>query len=139
MKKDVLIKILDKQSTDGETEKLEITTKGTLSFNDDGYYIVYDETDGELEGTVTTLFIDSPNSVTVSREGAFNSQIVLEENKRHSCFYDTPYGSFMMGVFAKHVKSNVTEKGGTLKMRYTVDFNSGLAAENSMSIVVTEL
>lgn len=139
MKKDVLIKITDEQSSEGETEKLEITTTGTLSFGDEGLFIVYNETDEEMEGTVTTLLVDSPTCVTMRKEGPFVSQIILEQNKRHSCFYDTPYGSFMMGVFAKYVDTNVTEKGGTLKMRYTVDFNSGLAAENTMSVTVTEI
>lgn len=139
MKKDVLIKITDEQSSDGETEKFEITTTGTLARGDEGFFIVYDETDGELAGTVMTLLVDSPTCVTIRREGPFSSQIILEQNKRHSCFYDTPHGGFMMGVFAKYVDTDLTEKGGTLKMRYTVDFNSGLAAENTMSVTVTEI
>jgi len=139
MKKDVLIKITDEQFSNGETEKLEIMTKGTLSFCDDEFSIMYNETDGGLDGSVTTLLLDSPTCVTMRREGPFSSQIILEQNKRHSCYYDTPYGSFMMGVFAKYVRMNVTEKGGTLKMSYTVDFNSDLAAENKMLVTVTEI
>ena len=139
MKKDVLIKITDEQFSNGETEKLEIMTKGTLSFCDDEFSIMYNETDVGLDGSVTTLLLDSPTCVTMRREGPFSSQIILEQNKRHSCYYDTPYGSFMMGVFAKYVRMNVTEKGGTLKMSYTVDFNSDLAAENKMLVTVTEI
>ncbi len=139
MKKDVLIKITDEQSSNGETEKLEITTKGMLSFCDNEVSIMYNETDGGLDGSVTTILLDSPTCVTMLREGPFSSQIILEQNKRHNCYYDTPYGSFMMGVFAKLVRMNVTEKGGTLKMSYTVDFNSGLAAENKMLVTVTEI
>ena len=138
-KKDVLITIHDEQLSDGESEKLELTTTGTLTCSDAGVRVEYDELEGELSGSVTSLLIDSPTCVTMQRGGAYNSQLIIEQNKRHSCYYDTPYGSFMMGVFARRVHASVTESGGTLDMEYTVDFNSGLAAENIMHITVTEL
>lgn len=139
MKKEVLISIIDEQLSDGEKEKLELTATGVMTCCDAGCTLVYDEPDGEMEGSTTTLQIESPTCVTVVREGSYNSQMTIEQNKRHSCYYDTPYGSFMMGVFARRVHASVTESGGTLDMEYTVDFNSGLAAENIMHITVTEL
>ena len=133
---EVLITIYDEQLSDGETERLEITTTGTLKSDKGGVSISYDEVDGELKGSVTTLTIDSPTCVTMSRDGPYSSQIILEQNKRHSCYYDTPMGSFMMGVFAKNVGVVMGENGGVLNLKYTVDFNSGLAAENTMTITV---
>ncbi len=136
MKKDVLITILDEQLSDGETERLEITTAGTLKSDKNGVSISYDEVDGALQGCVTTLKIESPTCVTMSRNGPYSSQLILEQNKRHSCYYETPVGSFMMGVFAKSVGAAVGENGGVLNLKYTVDFNSGLATENTMTITV---
>ena len=93
---------------------------------------------GDLAGCTTCLHMDKPGRVTMRRFGSYNSELTIERNKRHNCHYDTPYGGFLMGVFGKHVSSNMTECGGTLKMRYTVDFNSELAAENEMTITVKE-
>ncbi|NMP38105.1 MAG: DUF1934 domain-containing protein [Clostridiales bacterium] len=139
MKKKVVINISDKQSPDvGEPETLEMNIFGTLSFSQDAYTLEYTELDGELAGCTTSLCVDDPGRVIMRRSGSYNSELTIERNKRHNCHYDTPYGGFLMGIFGKAVHSSMTPRGGTLKMRYTVDFNSELAAENEMTITVKE-
>jgi len=139
MKKDVIIKILDEQLSDGDRDKTELTTRGVLSKLKSRYSIEYDELDEELAGSRTKLTVDSPTCVTMHRAGTYNSDFVVEQNKRHSCYYDTPMGGFTMGVYGRLVCSSLGDRGGILRMDYTIDFNTGLAAENSLTITVEEL
>ena len=137
MKNDVMIKFVTVQTTDdNESDTLEINSRGTYIKTDNGYIIEYDEIDEEMQGTKTTIEVESPECVTITRSGNYNSQFIIEENKRHSCHYETPAGSLMMGVFASSVFNNLGDHGGKIKLRYTIDFNSSMVAENTVTVMV---
>ena len=132
-----LIKIFDKHISDGEEACAELTTTGTLEFNEKGFVITYNETDEELFGCTTTLHVEGDERIAMTRSGSFNTDLIIEKERRHSCFYSTPYGELIMGVYGKSIVSDMTENGGTLNFRYTLDFNSTPASENELKITVT--
>ncbi|MBQ5884771.1 MAG: DUF1934 domain-containing protein [Clostridia bacterium] len=137
MKNDAIIKFITVQTTeDNESDRLEIDAQGTYEKTENGYIIEYSEIDEEMEGSKTTISLDSPECVTITRTGNYNSQFTIEKNKRHSCHYNTPAGSLMMGVFANSVFNNLTDHGGKIKMKYTIDFNSNMVAENTVTVLV---
>lgn len=132
-----LIKIFDKHISEGEEACAELTTTGTLDFTEKGFVITYSETDEELFGCTTTLHVDGDERISMTRSGSFNTDLIIEKDRRHSCFYSTPYGELIMGVYGKNIVSDMTEKGGTLCFRYTLDFNSMPASENELKITVS--
>ena len=75
----------------------------------------------------------------MTREGNYTSELIIEQDKRHNCYYSTPFGDFMMGIYAKRVDSNMKSDGGTLSLEYTLDFNSDLASKNQLTINVKEI
>ncbi len=140
MKNDVMIKFVTIQKNDiDETDTLEVNARGTYEKTKSGYVIEYDEISEELEGCKTTVTIDSPSRVTMSRDGSFSSRFVIEKSKRHNCHYYTPAGELMMGVFASDVDVRLNEDGGKVKMKYTIDFNSSMVAENSVTLSVKKI
>lgn len=139
MKKKFLIEILDTHDSDGEILNMNMSTVGTLEGEDHDYSISYTEHGGELEGCVTTLHVKDGRCVTMTRTGHYTSEMTIEQDKRHTCHYSTPFGDFMMGVFAKRVDSHMGKQGGTLSFEYTLDFNSDLASENHLTINVKEI
>lgn len=134
--KKAIISITDSHLSDGEKYTCELTTAGTLDFFGDAYTLTYEETDTELAGCTTTLRVDKNKTITMTRSGKYNTELILEKERRHSCFYQTPYGELMMGVYAKSIESDMTENGGKLRFCYTIDFNNDLASENDLSISV---
>jgi hypothetical protein len=44
-----------------------------------------------------------------------------------------------MGVFAKDVAVNLNDNGGKVKMKYTIDFNSSMVAENEITLSVKRI
>ena len=139
MKKKVLIDIYDKHDSDGDIVNMEMSTSGTIEGESNDYLISYTEHDGELAGCVTNLRVKDGKCITMTREGSFNTELIIELNKRHNCHYSTPFGDFMMGVFAKRVESDINESGGTLSFEYTIDFNSDYASNNELTINIKEL
>lgn len=134
--KKAIVKITDRHFQDGEEACAELTTMGTLEFTEKGFIITYEETGEELVGCTTKLFVEGDERISMTRTGSFNTDLIIEKDRRHTCFYSTPYGELIMGVFGKSIIPAMTENGGSLKFRYTLDFNSTPASENELEITV---
>lgn len=133
--KDAVVKITDRHVQDGEEYTCELTTSGSLDFRPDGFTVVYNETDEELKGCKTELKY-SDGVIVMTRSGKYNTELIIEKDRRHTCFYATPYGELMMGVYTKNMFTDMNENGGTLRFSYTIDFNNDLASENDLEIAV---
>lgn len=140
MKKNVSIKLISKQSDGEQSDKLELFTEGVFKFAKDNYEISYSETEATgFEGAVTKLSVIDGSRITMTRSEPAQSNLIIEMGKKHHCHYGTPYGEFMVGVTAKDIESNMTEKGGTLGFRYVIDVNSGYVGDFEIDIDVKPL
>lgn len=138
--KKVCINIKSIQTADGDSDTTELFTYGELSSaeNKTFYTVTYDEngTTG-YEGSTVTLEI-SEQWVRMIRTGAALSDLMIEKGKKHHCHYGTPYGDIMVGISADDIKSEITEKGGDLYLKYTIDINSSFMSQNQMFINIKE-
>lgn len=141
MNKDVCIKIKTVQSAENsEGEVTELFTYGRMSKlkNENGYRIVYDETEVMgFEGCQVALEV-TDKSVKMSRTGKASSTLFIEKGKKHHGHYGTPYGDFMVGINANELKNEINENGGDLYMKYTVDVNSDFLSENEIFVNIEE-
>lgn len=135
--KNAIIKITDRHLQDGEEYTSELTTAGEYEADGNGCRIVYKETDEALLDCVTTLTADS-KKISMVRSGRYNTEMIIELDRRHSCYYSTPYGEMLMGVYCKFIENNISGSGGTLRFAYNIDFNNVPASENELEITVIE-
>lgn len=133
--KEAIVKITDRHIQEGEELSAELTTNGTLEFRPDGFTVTYVETDEELKGCTTVLNYRD-GAIVMTRTGKYNTELIIEKDRRHTCFYQTPFGELMMGVYTKNIFTDMTENGGSLRFSYTIDFNNDLASENDLDISV---
>ncbi|MFR1434153.1 MAG: DUF1934 domain-containing protein [Acutalibacteraceae bacterium] len=136
---DVWISITGIQRVDGESNVAELSTGGTLEREQDGYLLTYEESEATGMAGVRTALHIRDDGVTMERTGAMNALLVLEAGKRHMCEYDTGYGKLMMGVYTQEMNNHLAETGGELALRYTLDFNAGLAAAHELRVSVREI
>ena len=136
MKKKVVINIADTHSDAQDSYSSELNVLGTLECFEGGYELIYEETGEGLKGCVTTLQCEGDGVVTMTREGEYTTQMIIEREKRHLCHYMTPMGEIVMGVFARKVESDMSENGGGLLLNYTIDINADFAAINELKITV---
>lgn len=95
--KPVWILIKGVQHLDGESDTVELNTTGVMERTDRGFRLTYDESVSiGIEGVTTCLSVQ-PDLVTLERQGAMNSLLVLQKGKRTLCNYDTGYGCLTMG------------------------------------------
>ncbi len=136
--KNAIITIKDRHIQDGEELTAELTTSGSFELTENGCVVIYKETDEEMTDCVTRLDVTGSQTVTMTRTGKYNTEMIIEKERRHTCFYSTPFGELIMGIYANSVINNIDENGGTLSFSYTIDFNNSPASENELHIKVTE-
>lgn len=136
MENERIIKITSLQTTEEGEDTIEVTTRGTLSGDDENYTLEFDEIFEDGLKSHTILTVRDGKSVNLLRRGDMNNEIILEAGRRHNFQYGTPYGEMQMGVFASTVENKMTPDGGTLKLVYTIDFYGNFTSGYEMLIEV---
>lgn len=140
MIKDVIIDIKGVQGLDDQTDTIEFSTVGRFGIKDGEYYIAYDE--GQLfdsgDAVKTKLFIKPDDTVILQRNGSITSKMVIEKGKRNTCFYSTPIGELVIGIFGERLEYNLTEKGGKINLKYVIDSDLRVISRNSVNISIRE-
>lgn len=136
---DVLISITGTQLVDGERDTIELTTTGGMDPAGDGWRLTYEESAATGMEGVTTSILVKPGEVLLERTGKMNSLLVLQKGRRHQCSYDTPYGTFLLGVYTSELISTLSRSGGELRFSYTLDMSAGLMSSHDVHISVKEV
>lgn len=141
MNEDYLIKVTGIQEIDGESDKVEIITAGTLMHRDSKFLIKYTERDNDDPRIAidNTVLVNGNTQVTVIRSLGTESRLILEKGRRHQCIYSTIAGDLSVGVYTDYIKNSLKEGvGGKLSLKYTLDFNAGLVSNNELHITITK-
>lgn len=138
MKKDAVIRIVSMQRTENGNNAGEMTIAGTISYGNEKVLIEYIENNEETGPEEATITVFENNIVSIVRKGQFSSEMMVEKSVRHHTFYSTPYGELTMGIYGNQVEWLKDDKGGVLKMKYSLDFNNGFVSENTMKIYIEE-
>lgn len=138
MKKDAVIRIVSMQRTENGDNAGEMTIAGTISYGNEKVLIEYIENNEETGLEEATITVFENNIVSIVRKGQFSSEMMVEKSVRHHTFYSTPYGELTMGIYGNQVEWLKDDKGGVLKMKYSLDFNNGFVSENTMKIYIEE-
>lgn len=140
MLENYLISIKGRQKIDDETGEIDVTTLGSYVRKGNSRYIVYKEYNSKnhSKSQTSVLRVDGNSKVTLIRGGTESTRLILESGKRHLCQYDTGYGRLMVGIFTSNVKSELSDLGGNLEIKYALDINSNLSSLNELFITVKE-
>ena len=125
-----------------EGEKIEIATDGTLSLENGRVELSYDETElTGMEGSRTAISFseDTPELITMVREGTVSTALVFEPNKRHHCVYKTPYMPFEICVRTLKVDNKLdSENEHTLYIDYIIEIRGAKAERTKFELTFFE-
>ena len=128
MKIDVILSVCGKQQyIDQEPDKIELVTEGVLEQVDDGWRLVYEES--ELTGLagVTTEFLVQPSKISLTRTGPLNSQMIFQEGVFHESLYQMEFGALMITVCASKVSYEISQQGGYIDLVYGIEVEQSAA------------
>ena len=139
MMKDVVISLHSTQNTGtDEEDTIDFSTDGMYTYDGENACITYLESEVTgLTGTRTSVIV-TPDKVAVERDGFITSRMFFMEGEKTSFLYDTPAGSATMSVRARSIKKDFNEDGGTLELRYTLDFNGSVRSTHAVHITVRQ-
>lgn len=102
----------------------------------DKKYIVYKEYMGSTpdDYIVNTLKIAGDSCAELIKNNIKQTRMIFEKNRRNHCLYHTEFGTMTFGVFTSEIEFGGDEKGGNLKLKYTLDMNSTLISKNELDI-----
>lgn len=139
MKRQVQLKLRSILETDGERSETELLTDGTMEQNGNDFVLSYEDSDATgFEGAITTITAQDKNLVSIVRCGTANSNLVIETGKKHYCLYGTPFGDITVGIFTHKIENSLSENGGSLYLKYTIDVNSSYMSDNEIYLDVME-
>ena len=128
MAKTVTLSIRGQQSYAGqEPDIIELVTEGELAQTERGWKLSYEESDLTGLAGVSTTFQVEDKTVTLIRSGRLNSQMVFQEGVPHDSLYQMEFGALMLTVCATQVKTDLTEDGGTIDLKYSIEVEHNAA------------
>ena len=128
MKRAVMLSLRGMQRyPEQDPEVIELVTEGTLEPYKDGWKLKYEESDLTGLAGVTTVFEVISDTVTLTRTGALNSQMVFQKGVLHESLYQMEFGALMIAVCATRVSYDLTERGGTIDLTYGIDIENTAA------------
>ncbi len=123
--------------SEDDHSETELMTEGTMECSGNVWKISYNDSDATgFEGAVTTITAEGENMVSIVRSGTANSNLVIETGKKHFCLYGTPFGDLTVGIFTHKIKNELTDDGGKLYLKYTLDVNSTYMSDNEIYLDV---
>lgn len=128
----VEITFLGEQYAEGEADNCLLKAKGTLEKTETGYVLAYTEPDEEMGNSKSEIIVHSTKKVELKRSGAYTTVFLIEEGKKHTCLYKTPFGEMNMDIVADTVSAQLYEKGGNIRLCYRLESNSQLIGENTL-------
>ena len=135
----VLVSVASAQRyEEGNSERMEFTTEGTLHHRGGVYTIIYRDTEVTGIAGVTTSLKVEPAKVTLNRMGAVDHRQVFEKGRRHGSPYVTAQGALFFEIDTEDMEINLTEQGGNITLEYNLFSDEQLVSHNSLRINIKE-
>lgn len=134
MNKKVYVSIVGTCSTGEDSDTTEFVTEGEFTMRNGKYLLRYKEQISSDYGECSTIIKIDRNNVVMTRTGSTNTQMIFEKGKRHMSHYETPLGSFTIGVSTDNLETKVDENGGNVEIDYVLDINNSAQLQNKLRL-----
>ncbi len=140
IKKDYVITIKGLQEyEDNDSTDVEMMAECDFAFEDGRYFIEYEETEATgLEGSTTTVEV-AEDYLSLSREGTVDTTLLFIEGRQTTSYYETPYGTMILGITAESIESDFNESGGNARVKYNMSMNNMFSGTNTFEINVRKM
>jgi len=139
--KDIMLKIVGKQlSSDMEEVRLEFVTEGQIYELDKSLFLEYEESEfSGMPGCRTKLEF-SGDEIKMSRlsDGiTLDTEIRFMKGKRHTGYYETPFGAIEMEVLTNEIENTLSPEGkGSVDIDYEISLKGFSEGRNKLKIEV---
>ena len=125
MKEKVFVKVKGLQFANGQEEEdiIEVINVGRYRIINGSEYVKYDEVYEESTQKSTNTIKISEKCVEITKKGLVTAHMSFVEGEKTMTFYDTPYGSIYLGIFAQNIQIERGEDDIRISIDYSIDMN----------------
>ena len=137
MTKNVLLSISGLQfvsKDDEDAEPIEVITAGDYYKKNGKHYVMYDEVTEGFTGNTRNIIKLTDGSLDITKKGISNVHMVFEKNKKNISYYNTPFGSILIGIDAKQVEVAETEENIDIRVNYDLEINYEFLANCNITL-----
>ena len=85
------------------------------------------------DGQLTTFDVEQ-DRVVLRRGDGLSGDMIFSENQKHHFLYNTEFGSVMLGIDTHSIKTNMSDDGGNLEIRYDIEVDNVSVSQNLFKI-----
>ena len=137
MTKDILVKISGLQfAGEEDSDAIEVITAGTYYMKNGKHYILYDEVvEGTTEVAKNVIKLWD-NNMEVTKKGPNTVHMMFEKGKKNVSYYNTPFGSLLIGIDAKDIQMTESEHDINVVVKYGLEINYEHTADCHITVNV---
>lgn len=131
----MLISIQSIARRDDEAEEpVTLITSGQLTLEGARATLMYDEVlDESVPPQHVTVTIEDETMV-MSRDGEYATEIVFHKGNRYEGMYATPFGHMALAVYCTRLRYELNADGGEVLLSYQMDLNGQFAAMHELEM-----
>lgn len=139
MKEKVFVKVKGLQFANGQEEEdiIEVINVGRYRIINGSEYVKYDEVYEESTQKSTNTIKISEKCVEIIKKGLVTAHMSFVEGEKTMTFYDTPYGSIYLGIFAQNIQIERDEDDIRISIDYSIDMNYEKVADSHIDIEIS--
>nr|WP_294484565.1 DUF1934 domain-containing protein [uncultured Anaerosporobacter sp.] len=137
MTKDVLVTIAGLQYELESEEPIEVITAGQYFCKNEKHYVLYDEILDESNEVCKNRIKIGTDMVEILKSGASNVHMVFELGKKNLTYYNTPFGSLLIGIDTTKIVCSESEEAIELNIEYGLEVNYSHVSDCSITVKVT--
>ncbi len=139
MKEKVFVKVKGLQFANGQEEEdiIEVINVGRYKIINGSEYVKYDEVYEESTQKSTNTIKISEKCVEITKKGLVTAHMSFVEGEKTMTFYDTPYGSIYLGIFAQNIQIERDEDDIRISIDYSIDMNYEKVADSHIDIEIS--
>lgn len=139
MKEKVFVKVKGLQFANGQEEEdiIEVINVGRYRIINGSEYVKYDEVYEESTEKSTNTIKISEKCVEITKKGLVTAHMSFVEGEKTMTFYDTPYGSIYLGIFAQNIQIERDEDDIRISIDYSIDMNYEKVADSHIDIEIS--
>ena len=139
MKEKVFVKVKGLQFANGQEEEdiIEVINVGRYRIINGSEYVKYDEVNEESTQKSNNTIKISEKCVEITKKGLVTAHMSFVEGEKTMTFYDTPYGSIYLGIFAQNIQIERDEDDIRISIDYSIDMNYEKVADSHIDIEIS--
>lgn len=135
MKRKAIIDINSIQrNEDGNENTTAIHSTGIFFEKDHTYYLLYEDTNSESNGSTNNTLKIENNRVTLTRRGEIRSRMCFETGSSHLTEYVTQFGTLHLTINTLETEISISDSACQIFLRYTLSDDCSVISDNQIEI-----